>query len=270
MNLRPRIALVLAAVLVLGLWSCLKDQELKESDDSVRFEDISYRKASEGCKGQSNDCAKVSVQYPVMTTGNEQAKSKINQITQQKVLESLAIFSDHNNKLVVNVDSAMAEFIELYEDYVTDSEFFTIPWELKIKGQIVYQSNEMVCLRLDNSSYTGGAHPNHHTTLLNFNTNTGHLLQLNDVVRNVEQFKLIAEDILLGKKKRKDQISDEPIIELTSDSFFNLPENFAIKEDGILLFYNPYEASDYANGSISFLVSFDELQPILSKEFKLN
>jgi hypothetical protein len=49
-----------------------------------------------------------------------------------------------------------------------------------------------------------------------------------------------------------------------------LPENFAIQDDGILLYYNPYEASDYANGAVSFLVSFDELKPILSKNFKLS
>jgi hypothetical protein len=270
MKLRPWIAFTSAVILLLGLWSCLKDQSPEQTSSGVQFDEVKLFKSSKDCAEQSNNCAKVVVQYPVMTTGKEEVKKKINQITEQKVLESLAVFSDHDNTLVVNLDSAIADFIELYEDYVTDSEFFTIPWELKIKGQIINKSDNMVCLRLENNSYTGGAHPNHYTTMLNFNTNTGDLLELKDVVRNVEEFKNIAEDILLGRNKRRVEPSDEPLIELTSDSYFMLPENFAIQDDGILLYYNPYEASDYANGAVSFLVSFDELKPILSKNFKLS
>ena len=270
MKARPWIATLLTLALILALWSCLKDQKASEVvSNGIHFNNATLQKSSSGCATQSNDCAKVMVEYPVMVSGDSIVRTKVNALTKQKVIESLAVFSDHHQKLVVNIDSAMAEFIELYEDYITDSNFFTIPWELKIRGQVVHQSEELVCLRLDNSSYTGGAHPNNYTTLLNFNTQTGHLIQLKDVVKDVEEFKNIAEEILLGKKKPKEP-SDEPIIELTSDSFFTLPENFAIQEDGILLYYNPYEASDYANGAISFLISYDELKAILSKEFRVS
>ncbi len=256
----------LPIVILVGLWSCLNDQTSDLPDNAqLNFKEVTLIKRSKTCE---MDCAKVSVRYPRVISGNPEVQSRINRVTEQKVLESLAVFSD-NQKLVVNLDSAMSEFIKLYEQYVTRAEFFTIPWELKIQGKVEYQSDHTVCLRLDNNSYTGGAHPNHHTTLLNFNTQTGDLLDLGDVVRDVEQFKVIAEDILFGKKKRQDT-DEQPLIELTSESFFMLPENFAIKEDGILLFYNPYEASDYANGSISFLVSFDDLKPILSKEFRFS
>lgn len=267
MKSRPWIAL-LSAVVLLGLWSCLNEQDTTQSTvEWVQFKEISKVKTSEGCVNQQNDCAKVSVKYPIVASGKKEIQEKINKVTQQKIFESLAVFSEYNNKLVVNLDSAMAEFIALYEDYVTDSEFFTIPWELKIQGKVVFQSKNMVSLLLENSSYTGGAHPNLYTTLLNFNTNTGNLVELNDIVRDVNQFKNIAEDILLGKNKQKED-TDQPLIELTSESFFMLPQNFAIQEDGILLFYNPYEASDYANGSISFLISYDQLSAILSEEFK--
>lgn len=269
MKVRSWIILLLAVV-VLGIWSCLKDQSSEHSDKvSLRFEPVTKVKTSQGCAQGEKDCAKVSIQYPKVTAGEPRVQEKINEVTEQKVLESMAIFSDHNQKLVVNLDSAMAEFIELYESYVTDTNYFTIPWELKIQGKVVFQSDDMVCLRLDNSSYTGGAHPNHYTTMLNFNTTTGSLLQLKDVVRDVNEFRNIAEGILLGKKEEKEEL-DQPLIELTSESFFMLPENFAIQEDGILLFYNPYEASDYANGALSFLISYDELKKILAEDFRLS
>lgn len=270
MKVRPWIAIFPAFAVLLCLWSCLKDSKNEQfKGPSVQFDEVTLIKTSKGCTTQSNDCAKVSVQYPIMTSGDENVKNKVNQVTKKKVLESLAVFSDHDNKLVVNLDSAMVEFVKLYEDYVKDSDFFTIPWELKIKGEVIFQAENMVCLQLDNSSYTGGAHPNQYTTLLNFNTHTGDLLQLNDIVYDVEEFKNIAENILVGKKRPKSE-NDQPVIEFTSDSFFMLPENFAVQEDGILLYYNPYEASDYANGSISFLVSYDDLKSILSKDFKLS
>ncbi len=265
MKLRLWIALF-SILTTVGLWSCLKDQPSRLPDNAqLHFKEVSLLKKSKVCEPE---CAKVSVKYPKATSGEPDIQARINKVTEQKVLESLAVFSD-NQKLVVNLDSAMSAFIKLYEQYVTKAEFFTIPWELKIQGKVEYQSENTVCLRLDNNSYTGGAHPNHHTVLLNFNTNTGDLLNLKDVVRDVNEFKNIAEDILFGKRK-KEESDDHPLIELTSESFFMLPENFAIKEDGILLYYNPYEASDYANGSISFLVSFDDLKPILARDFRFS
>lgn len=253
-----------------SFWSCSQKPESEQiADDSLQFESISLMKISSGCSEQKQECARVSVDFPLATNGESLIKEKINNVTKQKVLESLAVFSEHDSKLIVDLDAAMAEFIKLYESYVTDSDFFTIPWELKINGEVLFQSQNTVSLRLDNSSYTGGAHPNQYTTLLNFNTETGNLIQLKDVVRDINEFKIIAEELLLGKnKKKEDEVSDHPVIELTSDSYFMLPENFSIQEDGILLFYNPYEASDYANGSLTFLISYDELKPILSENFK--
>ncbi len=260
---------LLLAFLSIYIWSCSSDKGNEQfTGDGIYFEEVSMMKISSGCSEQKQECAKVSVDYPLAKTGDAYIKDKINKVTKQKVLESLAVFSEHDNKLVEDLDVAMAEFIKLYESYVRESNFFSIPWELKIDGEVLYQSEKMVCLKLENSSYTGGAHPNEYTTLLNFNTETGDLLELNDIVSDVAKLRVLAEESILGKRKKEVDESDVPVIELASDSYFTLPENFAIQKNGILLFYNPYEASDYASGTLSFLLSYDDLNSILANGFK--
>ncbi len=64
------------------------------------------------------------------------------------------------------------------------------------------------------------------------------------------------------------RLSDYNQGEVTIDDFFfgegfQLPENFAIKKEGIFFYYNPYEAAPYALGTTEFIISYKDLKDIV-------
>ena len=44
---------------------------------------------------------------------------------------------------------------------------------------------------------------------------------------------------------------------------FILPQNIFFKEDGLLLYYNPYEIGSFADGTKELLISYTEAEPYL-------
>ncbi len=241
----------------------------EENSANISFERISKRKQSLRCKENKNICATVTVNYPTAKYGDEFVVNAINQTVKKKILESLAVFSDLDKKLVADIDSAMVGFIHLYDNFITASEFFTVPWELKVDGKIVYQSDKIVSIKLENYSFTGGAHPNSNVCMLNFDAQTGQLLQLKDIITDMEEFVAIINN-RQDKKREKRPINAGPSIELASTSYSGLPENFSIDKKGILFHYNPYEVGTYADGSYSFFLTFDALDEVLIKSRLFN
>jgi hypothetical protein len=44
---------------------------------------------------------------------------------------------------------------------------------------------------------------------------------------------------------------------------FGLPQNFALQEDGVYFYYNPYEAAAYALGATEFTIPYEELKEVI-------
>ena len=92
----------------------------------------------------------------------------------------------------------------------------------------------------------------------------GKTLSFRDLVIDQRAFLTIAE-----KEFRKNQeITDEQNLEEAGYFFekgiYNLPTQFAITKDGLLLFYNNYEAAAYAVGQIVYTIPFDMLINVIN------
>jgi len=115
-------------------------------------------------------------------------------------------------------------------------------------------------LSLENHLYTylGGAHGNYGIKYINYNVESKKELSLNDLVDfNNSKFLNIAE---IEYRKSENILPSESLINYGwFENKFQLANNFAITQDGILFSYDPYEIKAYSAGMTTFLLRYDKI-----------
>ena len=83
-----------------------------------------------------------------------------------------------------------------------------------------YQSPEVICIAINGYTNTGGAHGNMNITLYNFDAQTGALLELNDIIKDVEGFSQVVKTHF--KKEIEANSDDELTITFLKMNFIYL------------------------------------------------
>jgi ABC-type transport system substrate-binding protein len=135
---------------------------------------------------------------------------------------------------------------------------------IEINGEQASATPTTITVIISEYSYTGGAHPNSRQTYLNFNQTTGELIQLEDFITNQELLLNLAEQQF---REAYQLASDQ---DLSAAGLFEnqlvLPQNFAITQEGLYLFYNTYEIGPYAAGPYEVNIPWTRLEDILKKD----
>lgn len=119
--------------------------------------------------------------------------------------------------------------------------------------------DSLLVYTVSTSGYTGGAHGMYATSAHNYSLSGGYELRLSDLFTPSQ---LSGLDSLIRNRlyDRYGVSSDEG---LTEQGFFpeyiGPTENFAVTEDGITFYYNPYDIGCYALGDVSVDIDRDEL-----------
>ena len=232
--------------------------DIKETKP-LTFETKTFERKGGDCKEDHIKCIIIQLEYPFAKEGNEQSRNTINQFTNSMLLE--AIVPDPDKK-VKDFNAASEQLIKYYEEQLAEIPDYEMGWAVEVEGtaEIV---DKYAVVTLPVYLNMGGAHPNHHVTIANFELDTGKEIKLLDIVDDPKALKELAQ-----KRFTEARISDYDLGEVNIDDFFfgegfQLPENFAIKKDGIYFYYNPYEAAPYALGTTEFTISFKDLKGIV-------
>lgn len=154
-------------------------------------------------------------------------------------------------------------FITSYEETHKKFPGETFGWEAKIKGNIEYQSDQILNIKIEHYTFTGGAHGYKGFRSLLFNPETGKTIFTDQIFKNENEFKAFAEKEFRAKYK----IPSEANINATGLMFendkFQLPQNIFYTSEGLLLYYNSYEAGSYADGPKELLLSYGEVKKYL-------
>jgi hypothetical protein len=250
--------------------SCKNSPKVEDTEEEnpqvseISFELKDFMRESSMCKQDTMRCARASAVYPV-AVGPERIIRPINDTIMYYVKSSLAIFAIEESEVLVSIDTIARRFIEEYESSALESPDFAVPWEVDTQGEVLFQNPKLASVNLSSYSYAGGAHPNSMVTLLNFDLKTGALLELKDLVTNLGRLAKLAELRFrqVHELNPSDDLNDSGFF--WGESFF-LPSNFAVIEEGLYFYYNPYEAAAYALGPTDFTLKFEELEDILIKE----
>lgn len=120
--------------------------------------------------------------------------------------------------------------------------------------------------KIENSSYTGGAHGMYITTYLNFKPETGQIMHLKDIFKPGYEKQL--NELLLamlmkdtGSSSLK-ELQDKAYLQ---DTDMYPSENFCLNNNSITFLYNVYEIAPYSSGITKITLSYSQLEGIMNK-----
>lgn len=234
--------LSLFLITALMLFGCNKDVKLK-------FETQHIEKTAD---------AVIVIDYP-KAIGTKPIAKKINQQIEHVIANEMNMADTPENE--ISISEAVSQFDLEFKTFKEDFQDSSQQWEAKVDGQVVYESPEVICISLETYTDTGGAHGNGRTTYLNFNPQTGTLLEKNDIIKNLEEFKNIAEKAFKEQTRPKD--NDETMEDFFFGEDFQLPSNIGFTNSGLVLLYNNYEIASYAQGITKITLPYDQIKNLL-------
>ncbi len=255
-------------VLLALLHHCAKNpkEDAAKSDKPLpEFRMESFSKEIEDCNEGRNYCAKVNVVYPVFLSGIQPVIMRLlNDSIQFHVKNSLAIIEQHRDLRQFSFQALADSFFLAYSTYGQETGFPMV-WELETTGEVLFLSSGMVSISFENYAYTGGAHPNSHTMLLNYNLKYGRTVSLKDLVTDLQELKYLAEKAF---RDSRDLSPDEDLNEagFFGDNGFQMPSNFGVTQEGLYFYYNSYEIAPYAAGPTDFVLTWEDLGDIARKD----
>jgi hypothetical protein len=206
---------------------------------------------------EEGSCASVSLEYPEFTAApGEGGRRALNRYVREIVLAPVV-----GEEPAASPEALAAEVLRENERFLRELPEAAGGWFLDRTVKVVHQTPRVLSLEATESSYLGGAHPNSRVTYASFDPATGRRIAL-------------AELFLPDFEERLRQVAEErfrevreipPGADLAAEGFefeggrFALNDNFAILEDGLVFYYNPYEIGAYALGPTAVKLTREDL-----------
>jgi len=264
--------LVLSCSLLISL-ACnpdtLSDRELREGLNRGGPLEFAYReivRSHPDCEEAiESNCARVELRYPEAVKGPGKLVAMVNDTIRHYLRASMANRLVDSTQADLSLDSMAARFIADYERFRSDRPDYRYGWSVEIEGQVLFQNPKVASVSLNTFSFTGGAHPNTFTYLLNFDLEDRSMLTIDDLIKDRDRLEALV------KQKFREYHDLDQAADLREEGFFQngrffLPAYFAVRDEGLYFFYNNYEAAPYAAGPTEFTITFAELRGVINFE----
>lgn len=189
--------------------------------------------------------------------GNNDLSETINSNIERSIISTLS--SPENN---ADLNTVLADFNTEYLNFKKDFPDVSEPvWELNIETELTYQSEDIITIAISTYEFKGGAHGNDKIKFLNLNAKTGEMLNVNAIIEDINEFKVLAKTHFIKSLEVEDD-------NLKMEDFFfgkpfQLPENIGFSDDGFVLLYNVYEVASYSQGYTEFVIPFEDVESYL-------
>jgi hypothetical protein len=210
---------------------------------------------------ETENCPTILVHY-LKAIENDAKSKKINSIIQKSLIEKIAVNEDDISGLL-SIDDAINYFIDDFRSFIEEFGNIFVSYDVDTQMQLLYQSEDYVSLELNYYLFTGGAHGYSGTNFLNFNAQTGELLDINDLFKDSEGILNYCESIF----RKTFDIAEGRSINSSGFWFegdqFHLPENIGFTDTEMILHFNQYEIASYAEGPIILTIPLTEVEQFL-------
>jgi len=211
-------------------------------------------------------CPDMTINY-VLIKGDDAVSNNINNSVQNSMVAVLTYTEDSPKE---NIEQAMQEYAKRNQDFLKEfpdsagGDQYECQIEVTTHGQL----GSIVSLEQWSYLYEGGAHGNSSSDFLNFDLKTGQSLELNQLIADWDAFLAIAENAFREQRKLSadGSLNEEGGFWFDEDRF-RLPNSAGISVEGMLFIYNPYDIASYADGSIEFTLSIDQIEQFINPEF---
>lgn len=124
---------------------------------------------------------------------------------------------------------------------------------------------QVISVRLENSSYTGGAHPNWYVSGLLFDLRTGQFINPIQVADTPEAFRTGAAEVLLEKLKDQGDILKSCWPEYPEIISRWNEGTVLFDAEGMLVVFSPYELGPYSMGKVELRITYEEMSPLVGE-----
>jgi hypothetical protein len=200
------------------------------------------------CNGDENGekCFSIDIQYPIISKGASQTViDSINRQIERDILK-FAFISEPKDDFRLLIEEMSQE----YENIMKQNPEYNSGWLLEISSDIIFQDSLYISTASTIFSFTGGAHPNSYQVYRSYDLATGKAIELSDFLVDgfEKELNQLAEiEFRMDKQIAPDQaLNDEGYF--FEDGRFQLNGNFAILDQTLLFYYNPYEIGPYSIG----------------------
>lgn len=204
--------------------------------------------------------ANIDIRFPELScqTGISVAVNAINEAIQSRLLKVL------DGKHFETVEQLMEAFGSDYEKSTKATPEMPGAWLLKFAATVSYHDEDLFCLKILQSVFTGGAHPASHLTYLVFSIKTGELYSLTNLIHKNSLAKLakVAENHFRQIRNMKPEETYKQAGYWFENDQFSLNRSFLISKDGMSFCFNQSEIAPYSKGIIEFIVPWSDLKTI--------
>jgi hypothetical protein len=228
-----------------------------------------FERKSASCSTDSSRCAVFKAEFPMLRPelAGPSTANKINATVRREVVNASGLANPDEAPSVQSLEDQCKRFFNDYQEFLNFSEMSTMPWSIETMGKVIYQSPGIWNVALENYQFTGGAHPNTHTVFLNFDLDSGQLLDWSDVLADSLGFVHLAEAAFRKVWDIADDVNLDEAGFFWGESF-HPPANFSLEEEGLRLYYNSYEIAPYALGPTDYILPYDQLQDVLKPQYR--
>lgn len=241
-------------IVLLGLYSC-------KNRESLSFE--KYNLTTDmlpDCRNE--DCALLEINL-LKIVEDHQIAYTINREIESVVCD---ILNTDKNESAVTIEEAINQFNRSYQTIISKFPDEAVPYEANIDCKISFQSKNIISMVIDFYVYTGGAHGYGGTTYINMSTKTGKRFLNKALFTDHNGFKNYAEKIFRSKNGILQNESINSTGFFFENDIFSLPENIGFTDTDVVLHYNPYEISSYADGPIELKLNKEEVASFFAIE----
>lgn len=207
-----------------------------------------------------NDCPKITIDIPIaknIPVVSDSINKKVFSVVKEIVYFGEKPLEAKDYKILA------ASFIASYEEMHKKFPDETFDWEGKIKGNVEFESDQILTIKIDHYTFTGGAHGYQGLRSLLFNPKTGKTIFTNQIFTNENKFKAFAEKEFRAKYKIPEKSNINATGLMFENDKFQLPQNVFYTKEGLLLYYNSYEAGSYADGPKEILFPYNKISKYL-------
>lgn len=213
------------------------------------------------CRAPSG-CTQIELRWPEITAAPTEAARE----SLTRFIRSVLLQPYEGGTPLSSTDSVMAQFIEAYRTSVTDfPEGGGIPWRFQRRIEVLGDTLGVLSLAVNESAFTGGAHPNSTVRFTNFDTQTGRVLRRDDLLRPGTRETLDS----LGERAFRRVRRLRPEEDLVAAGYwfkggrFHLNDNMAVTPSGLLFCFNDYEVGPHVLGATELTLLWKNVKPLI-------
>ena len=247
-----KLILLIFSLLFFCFYSCEKNEPLIFQKKTIQIDDVI------DCKNM--DC--VLTEIELVTAINEtQIAENINHEIEKRACLALNIEEEFS---IQTIEEAILGFNSSYQNIKEKFSDEIIPYEASIYSEINFQNANILSVLVDSYIFTGGAHGSGITEYINLDIKTGKSIENTILIKDHHKFSAFVEKIFRKTYKIPENESINSSGFFFENNTFILPENIGFAENQVILLYNQYEISSYAEGPIELKLDKKEVANFFS------